>query len=97
MPLINCEFNFILTWSVNCAICKADRAINFKIIDTKILNKYQSRVSTQTQNQYLDYLIDPTFKGVNRHFVLSFEDNAFRTGHTEYFLPKVEIKIIMSR
>ena len=72
----------MLTWPVNRAIYKADRATTFTIIDTKILNKYQSRVSTQTQNQYLDYLIDPTFQGVNRHFVLSFEDNAFGTGHT---------------
>ena len=33
-------------------------------------NKYQSKVTTQAQNQYLiDYLIDPTFQGVNRLFV----------------------------
>ena len=54
-------------------------------------NKYQSTVLTQSQNQYLDYLIDPFFQGVNRVFVLLFEDNVVRTGHTEYFLPKVEI------
>ena len=35
-------------------------------------NKYQSKVSTQTQNQYLDYFIDPSFQGVYRVFVLSF-------------------------
>ena len=41
-------------------------------------NKYQSRVSTQAQNQYLNYLIDPIFQGVNRLFMLSFEDNTVR-------------------
>ena len=29
-------------------------------------NKYQSKISTGTQNQYLDHLIDPRFQGVNR-------------------------------
>ena len=28
-------------------------------------NKYQSKVSTEKQNQYLDFLIDPSFQGVN--------------------------------
>ena len=35
-------------------------------------NKYQSKETIQTQNQYLDYLIDPSFLGVNRSFDLSF-------------------------
>ena len=39
-------------------------------------NKYQSKISVQAQNQYLDYLVDPSFQGVNRLFVLSFENNA---------------------
>ena len=29
----------------------------------------------ERQKQYLDYLIDPNFQGVNRLFVFSFEDN----------------------
>ena len=37
-------------------------------------NKYQSNVSIERQNQYLDYLIDPSFQEVNRLFVLSFEN-----------------------
>ena len=37
-------------------------------------NKYQSKITEQTQNRYLDFLIDPSFQGVNRLFVLSFED-----------------------
>ena len=39
-------------------------------------NKCQLKVSIERQNQYLDYLIDPSFQVVNRLFVLSFEDNA---------------------
>ena len=46
----------------------------------------------QAQNLYLDYLIDPSFQLVNGLFVLLFEDNVVRTGHTECFLPEVEIK-----
>ena len=34
-------------------------------------NKYQSKMTTQTQKQYLDYLIDPSFQEVNNLFVLS--------------------------
>ena len=55
-------------------------------------NKYQTKVSTQRQNQYLDFLIDPSFQGVNRLFVLSFENEGDRKVHTGYYLPKVEIK-----
>ena len=55
-------------------------------------NKYQSKVIIEKQSQYLGYLIDTIFQGVNRFFVLSFEHNAVRTGHREYFLLKVEIK-----
>ena len=55
-------------------------------------NKYQSKVSVEEPNKYLTYLIDPTFHGLNRPFVSSFENNAHRTSHTGYFLPKVEIK-----
>ena len=32
------------------------------------------------------------FQGVDRLFVLRFENNYDRTGHTGYSLPKVEIK-----
>ena len=39
-------------------------------------NRYQSKISAERQNQYLDYLIDPCFQGVNRLFILSFENEA---------------------
>ena len=44
------------------------------------------------QNQYLDHLIGQVFHGVNRPFVLSFEDNNVRTSYKRDFLPTVEIK-----
>ena len=43
-------------------------------------------------NQYLDYLIDPSFQGINRLFVLSFENVKDRKVHTGYYVLKVEIK-----
>ena len=55
-------------------------------------NKSQSKVTIQTRNSYLDYLIDPSFQGVYRLFVLSFENNDDITAQTGYFLPKVETK-----
>ena len=55
-------------------------------------SKYQSKVSIEVQNKYLNYLIDPIFQGVNMLFVLSFENNADRTTHMGYVLPKVETK-----
>ena len=37
-------------------------------------------------------LINPRFQGVNKLFVLSFENEDGRTSHSTYYLPKVEIK-----
>ena len=42
--------------------------------------------------RYLNHLINPSFQGVNRLFVLSFESENDRTPHSAYYLPKVEIK-----
>ena len=55
-------------------------------------NKYQPKVLPQRQNKYLDFLIDPSFQGVNRLFVLSFKNEEDRKVHTGYLLPKTEIK-----
>ena len=38
-------------------------------------NKYWSETSTERQNQYLDYLIDPSFQEVNRLFFSLLEDD----------------------
>ena len=55
-------------------------------------NKYESKVPVQAPNPYLDFLINPSFQGVNRLFVLSLENNEARTVDTKYYLPIVEIK-----
>ena len=54
--------------------------------------KYEPKVSTETENSYLDFLINSIFQGVNRFYVLSFENKGDRTVHTKYYLPTVEIK-----
>ena len=55
-------------------------------------NKYESSIKTFAQNRYLNYLINPSFQGVNRLFVLPFENENDRTSHSTYYLPKVETK-----
>ena len=58
-------------------------------------NKYRSEITTQPRNNDLDYMIDPTFKNINRLFVLSFK-NGFndptRDSFDKYFMPLVEVK-----
>ena len=41
-------------------------------------NKYQSKVSIERKNQYLDFFIDPNFQGVKRLFRLLFENNGHK-------------------
>ena len=55
-------------------------------------NKYESNIKTFAQNRYLNHLINPSFQGVNRLFVLSFENEDQRKSHSSYYLPKIEIK-----
>ena len=55
-------------------------------------NEHELNVKTFAKNRYLNYLINPSFQGVNRRFVLSFENENGRTSHSTYYLPKVEIK-----
>ena len=55
-------------------------------------NKYESSIKALAQNRYLNYLINPSFQGANRLFVLVFENENGRTSHSIYYLPKVKIK-----
>ena len=55
-------------------------------------NKYQSDPKTYAQKRYLNHLVDPSFQGVNRIFVLSFENEDDRRLHSNYYLQKVEVK-----
>ena len=52
-------------------------------------HNYLEKISMKKpQNQYLDNLIDPSFQGVTKRFVLSFETNAHPRSHKECFLLK---------
>ena len=55
-------------------------------------NKYLSKPELLAQNSNLNNLVEPSFQGVNRLFVLAFENDTQRTSHTGYNLPNVEIK-----
>ena len=55
-------------------------------------NKYLSKPELLAQNPNLNHLIEPSFQGVNRLFVLAFENDDDRTSHDGYYLPIVEIK-----
>ena len=54
-------------------------------------NKYSSKPELLAQNPNLNHLVEPSFQGVNRLFVLAFEGDAQRIVHTGYYLPNVEI------
>ena len=55
-------------------------------------NKYLSKPELLAQNPNLNHLVEPSFQGVNRLFVLAFENDDDRTSDDEYYLPSVEIK-----
>ena len=44
------------------------------------------------QNPNLNHLIEPSFQGLNRFFVLAFENDGQRTSSKRYYIPNVEIK-----
>ena len=49
-------------------------------------------MTNQTENNNLNYLIDPTLTRVNRLFVLSFENEDDRRSFSKYYVPNVQIK-----
>ena len=58
-------------------------------------NKYRSEITTQPKDSNLDYLIDLTFRNINRLFVLSFkngDDDPTRYYFDQYYMSSVEIK-----
>ena len=55
-------------------------------------NKYLSKPELLAQNPNLNHLVEPSFQGVNRLFVLAFENDDDRTVDDQYYLPTVEIK-----
>ena len=58
-------------------------------------NKCRSQMTVQPQNNNLIFLIDPTFRNVNRLFVLFFSRNNNTDNidsFSDYYVPNVEIK-----
>ena len=55
-------------------------------------NKYLSKPESFRRNANLNYLVEPSFQGINRLFVLAFEGDTQRTSHSGYYLPDVKIK-----
>ena len=55
-------------------------------------NKYLSKPELLRRNPNLNHLVEPSFQGVNRLFVLAFENDAQRTSNKRYYIPNVEIK-----
>ena len=55
-------------------------------------NKYLSKPELLAQNPNLNHLVEPSFQGINRLFVLAFENDNNRTSDDRYYFPTVEIK-----
>ena len=58
-------------------------------------NKYLTKPELLAQNENFNHLIEPSFQGENRLFVLAFEhdnDNDQRKSNKRYYIPNVEIK-----
>ena len=73
--------------------CQTKKKQGFK--RTISWNKYRSESNNTTHNNNLRYLIDPTFRNINRLFVLSFENGnngPTRSFFDKYDMPLVEIK-----
>ena len=55
-------------------------------------NKYLSKPELLEQNPNLNHLVESSFQGVNRRFVLAFENDAERRSNKRYYLPNIEMK-----
>ena len=55
-------------------------------------NKYLPGPELLARNRNLNHLIEPSFPGVNRLFVLTFENDDQRISNKRYYIPNVEIK-----
>ena len=60
-------------------------------------NKYLVKPELLAQNANLNHLIEPSFQGINRLFVLAFENDAQRTSNRRYYIPNVKIKKIRNK
>ena len=64
-----------------------------KLTGININQKYlQKNTMDLLRSLTIDFLIDPCFQGVNRLFVLSFENETQRRRYKQYYLPTAEIE-----
>ena len=80
-----------------CSSCNQDNAKLLQQVKSSFKrtinwSKYESSIKTYAQNRYLNHLVDPSFQGVNKLFLLSFENEDDRISHSTCYLPRVEIK-----
>ena len=83
----------VVTFSINDTI-KFLENIEQGFKRTIFWNKYRPEITTHTKNHNLDYLVDPTFRNINRLFVFSFRNgNGDPTRHSfyKYYMSLVEI------
>ena len=55
-------------------------------------NKYLIKPELLAQNVNLNHLVESSFQGINRLFVLAFENDDHRVSNKRYYIPNVEIK-----
>ena len=60
-------------------------------------NKYLSKPELLAQNPNLNHLVEPSFQGVNRLFVLAFENDTKRTSNTGSYVPNVNYNVMINR
>ena len=103
MVLINCEVNatFAITdTKLYVPVVTLSTQENTKFLQQlksgfkRVINwnKYLSKPELLAQNPNLNHLVERSFQGVNRLFVLAFENDDNRTSDEQYYLPTVEIK-----
>ena len=55
-------------------------------------DKYLAKPELWAQNANLNHLTEPSFQGINKLFVLAFEDDDQRISNKGYYIPNVELK-----
>ena len=89
----------VLTLSINDNI-KFLETIEQGFKRTISCNKYRSEITTHPKSNNLDYLIDPTFRSINRLFFLSFQNcNDDPTGDFfgEYYHQDKQIQLFLHK
>ena len=101
MPLINCKIKSNLTWKKECVLSTDAGDAVFIINDTKMYeiywNEYQTKCINKNADAYVfKYInLDPSFQGVNRLFVMSYNrtnGQPTRNEQQKYYLPRIDLE-----